>query len=131
MNSNKLKTFILVFIFMSAISTAVYCSLNRTVPIEYTGNQLVKTASSSNYLIDEEIIITGKIKEQLFNNRKYALVLEGGEEKEILCDFKIDQTDVLSHTSINQCVKIKGVYKGELSGLIILNCTLLETTCND
>lgn len=131
MNPSKLKSFILVFIVISAVITGIYCFLNTTIPVEFTATELVKTASTSNYLIDEEIIITGKIKEQLFNDKKQALVLDGGEEKEILCDFKIYQTSILSHTSINQCVKIKGVYKGELSGLILLNCKILETTCND
>lgn len=100
-------------------------------PIVLSSNDLINDTSNSNFLIDKEIIVIGVVKEKLFEHGKHALILKGNKYNEIICQFNSEKTSSLDLISNNQCVHIKGVYKGELSGLILLHCELLETTCND
>ncbi|MEO9954414.1 hypothetical protein [Nonlabens sp.] len=115
-----------VIIVMVAFIAYNYTNFNEDVVL--TSNELVDKATVHDSLIDKSIVVYGTVKEKLSANNKYALLLEGSNEKNILCQLNENQIVKTKKIEINEQVKIRGIYKGKLSDLILLNCELLDHT---
>ncbi len=71
------------------------------------------------------IEIKGKVKEISFLNNTNTVILFGNENSGIICDFNKNQTEEIKALTKNQTVIIKGICKGFLKDVILLNCLLI------
>jgi len=76
--------------------------------------------------IEKAINITGKIKDIKNENNHHTLILNTENEKtSILCKMQDDQIENINTLQIGETVTIKGIYKGYLIDMILLNCIIL------
>ena len=78
-----------------------------------------------------ELIYQGKVKEVSFLNNTNTIILLGDENSGIICDFSQNQTKEIKALTKNQTVIIKGIYKGFLKDVILLNCLLINDITNE
>lgn len=119
----KLISFTLILVMIAFIA---YNHNNTNEDVVLTSIELVDKATVHDSLIDKSIVVYGIVKEKLSTNNKHALLLEGSNEKNILCQLNENQIVKTKDIEINEQVKIRGIYKGKLSDLILLNCELLD-----
>ncbi len=120
--------FISITLIVVMVAIIAYNHNNINEDVVLMSNELVDKATVHDSLIDKSIIVYGTVKEKLSTNSKYALLLEGRNEKNILCQLNENQIVKTKKIEINDRVKIRGIYKGKLSDLILLNCELLDHT---
>jgi exoribonuclease II len=134
-----------IFIVISSsllVIFGVYCYLKITK--KATINMKVATTSYNvqtddliaNFIADEKsthkkftgkiIEIEGKIREVSFLNNTNTIILFGNKNSGIICDFGQNQTKEIKALTKNQTVTIKGIYKGFLKDVILLNCLLIN-----
>tara|TARA_R110000787_G_scaffold55942_1_gene128807 strand:+ start:10873 stop:11301 length:429 start_codon:yes stop_codon:yes gene_type:complete len=72
------------------------------------------------------IEVTGIVKEVSFLNNRNTLILQG-EDKDsgVICDMNSNQIDATLKITEGQKVTIKGIYKGFLKDVVMLNCILI------
>lgn len=110
---------------------------NVSTELNITSNKLV-----ANFMDNEEradsmfsgkiVEITGRVKEVTFLNNRNTVILYGHNSTSgIICDFGTNQLEEIKRLSKNQKVSIKGVCKGFLKDVIILNCLLMKTNLNE
>ena len=124
---------IIIFLLIGIISIVCYSTYknNNLVFDSVTTEKLLQNKHDNNIYIDKKIIVTGSIKEIMNANGKYAILLQGINGKNILCELKENQTLEIQNLETNQKIEISGVFKGELSDLILLNCELLDSERNE
>jgi hypothetical protein len=72
------------------------------------------------------IEITGIVKEVSFLNNRNTLILQGENKNSgVICDMNSTQIDATSKITKGQKVTIKGMYKGFLKDVVMLNCILI------
>ncbi|WP_298952831.1 hypothetical protein [uncultured Nonlabens sp.] len=125
---NMKVKFISITLIVVMVAIIAYNHNNINEDVVLMSNELVDKATVHDSLIDKSIIVYGTVKEKLSTNSKYALLLEGRNEKNILCQLNENQIVKTKKIEINDRVKIRGIYKGKLSDLILLNCELLDHT---
>lgn len=83
--------------------------------------------SQANHAFTDKIIeVVGKVKEVSFLNNRNTLILQGPiEDSGIICDMNSDQFSLIKKLQKGQKVKIKGICKGFLKDVIMLNCIML------
>ncbi|WP_010520849.1 OB-fold protein [Aquimarina agarivorans] len=84
-----------------------------------------KNVEKLNQFIEKPIIVSGKISEITFD-KSYAFLLTSEDNVMISCKFQTDQNHLVSNYTVGQHIKIKGIYKGSLNYLILLNCIVLK-----
>lgn len=78
-------------------------------------------------LIEKAIEIEGEIKEIVYKHNTYSLILKGNDNKSyILCEMQADQNSKVSKLKQGENVKLKGILKGFLMDIILLNCIILD-----
>lgn len=85
----------------------------------------------SNSFIDKGLEVSGTLLEINQENNKYALLIEGKNGSDILCELKEDQVSLLSTLKLNQHISIRGIYKGYLKDAILLNCELIDIAVHE
>ena len=76
--------------------------------------------------IEKAIEIEGEIKEITLRDGKYTVILKGDSKRAyILCEMQKNQSDKVLELTVGQKVRIKGVLKGFLIDVILLNCVIL------
>ena len=76
--------------------------------------------------IEKAIEIEGEIKEITHRDGKYKIILKGDSKRAyILCEMQENQSDRVLELMIGQKVRIKGILKGFLIDVILLNCVIL------
>lgn len=94
------------------------------------------------FLIDEEkadktyvnkvIEITGIVKEVSFLNNRNTLILQGDNDGPgIICDMNPGQLTAITKIRKGERVRVKGICKGFLKDVIILNCILTDQQPNE
>ena len=86
----------------------------------------------------------GEVKEQIvsvegyiydinhINNRNTILLSsELGENATVICDMQKNQRTLLTNLNKGELVTIKGIYKGSLNDVILLNCILSNEPSNE
>mgnify|MGYP000032378384 CR=1 FL=1 len=87
----------------------------------YTNNE-----ENSNDLYAGKIIeVTGNIKEISFLNERITVILNSNSETfGVICDINPNQKEKINQLQKNQKIQIKGICKGFLKDVILLNCTI-------
>lgn len=78
--------------------------------------------------IDKVIEVSGVLKKVTKLKKKYSLLINNGEDETyILCEMQLDENTKIPQLKLNQNITIKGVFKGVLLDIILLNCIIVET----
>ncbi len=76
--------------------------------------------------LNKVIEVQGTIKDINFLNDRHTIVLSNGyKDHYILCDLSIDQLELSKNLKKGQKIRVKGVCKGYLKDVILLQCILL------
>ena len=79
-----------------------------------------------NNLIDQVIIIEGILKEVHFKNDVYTLYINHDDETyHIMCELEKDESYKAEILQTGQTITIKGIVKGHLLDIILLNCVII------
>jgi len=95
-----------------------------------TANDLVATYTNdetkSNALYAGKIIeVTGTIKEITFLNNRTTIILNSTSETfGVICDINPNQKETIYQLKKHQKIKVKGICKGFLKDVILLNCSI-------
>jgi len=81
--------------------------------------------------IEHKLEVSGYLKEIIHENNNYAILLKGTKGRNVLCQMEQSEVYKLDNLKNNQKITIRGVYKGYLNDVILLNCELLETSVNE
>ena len=131
-----IKNTIVCTIFTLLICIAAFCVVMRNnepntckqkTYKRYSSNKLIHEFNnqSSKNLIEKTIEVKGTLKKIHTKNSKHTLYLSDDNNKTyILCELQGNQSHKLSHLKLGHPVKIKGVFKGHLVDLILLNCII-------
>jgi uncharacterized protein (UPF0333 family) len=107
---------------------------NEIAALSLTANDLV-----GNYTNDEEnsnklyagkiIEISGTVKEITFLNDRTTVILKSNSEQfGVICDINPNQKENINKLKQDQKITIKGICKGFLKDVILLNCTIYLPT---
>lgn len=76
--------------------------------------------------------VVGKITEVSFLNNRNTLILQGNDPNSgVICDMDPLQHAIIAKLSKGDKVRIKGVCKGFLKDVIMLNCILISNVANE
>lgn len=145
---NKKKN--IVFVVFSAICIALFLYINSKfqetsyVDIEHISTELTITSQKlvANFLKNEELAdaayagkiveISGRVKEVTFLNNRNTVILYGENTSSgIICDFGTNQSEEIKNLQKNQQILVKGICKGFLKDVVMLNCLLMKTNLNE
>jgi len=77
--------------------------------------------------IEKAIEIKGEIKKITYRNNRYSLFLKGNKNKTyVLCEMQRDQNDRILKLETGKKIKLKGILKGFLTDVILLNCVIID-----
>lgn len=94
----------------------------------FSGNE---NAAITRY-VDKIIEVEGVIKEITYLNKHYSVLLHGQNNSGyIICDMKPSNEAEVEKLKPGQKVNIKGVCKGYLKDVILLNCILVNSESNE
>jgi hypothetical protein len=99
--------------------------------VSFTTNEIIVQATSNDgaqlkQFIEKEIEIEGVIKKISKRNETFTLIL-GGDKNDnfVICEMQLGEEAKVKRLKVGQYVLIKGVYKGILKDVILLNCILV------
>ncbi|MFY9241400.1 MAG: hypothetical protein WAO74_00080 [Polaribacter sp.] len=136
------KNKIFLILFLIAIAIGAYYSFNpllssseknlenEKAELVLSSNDLVNAYSNnekkSNNLYAGKIIeVTGTIKEITFLNNRNTIILNSNLETfGVICDLHSDEIEKIKQLKPNQKIRVKGICKGFLKDVILLNCTV-------
>jgi exoribonuclease II len=142
----KKNIFLLIlgsFLFIFGIYCYLKITKKATINMEAatTSYNLHTDDLIANFIADEKgtdekfegkiIKIEGKVKEVSFLNNTNTIILFGDKNSGIICDFGKNQTKEIKALTKNQTITIKGIYKGFLKDVILLNCLLMNDKTNE
>lgn len=144
MNRNKILYIVFGLIFSVGLYVALtkYYSPPRNILNAKTEVMTTADEISLSFLNNEEVAnqqytnkvleITGIVKDITYTNSRNTIILYGNQpDSNVICDVEIHQQNEVKKRMINNTVKIKGVCKGLLKDVIILNCILINTPENE
>jgi len=100
---------------------------SKDLVYSYSLNELQSNSSFNGKIIK----VTGKVKEVSSLNKRNTVILFGKTKQSgIICDIHPSQVDKLKSIKINQEITIKGICKGFLKDVILLNC-YIDTKIDD
>lgn len=137
MNQRKL-VYLNIGIILSFIFCVFYIKYNsKTIDITQIKSNINISASdlTNSFIYNEElahktyknqaITVTGILKKITTVNHRKTLILYGyDKDTHVICDIENDE---LNKNMINTEIKIKGICKGFLKDVILLNCALINT----
>jgi hypothetical protein len=103
---------------------------NEVAELMLDSNDLIKSYAlneeKSNQLYAEKIIeVTGFIKEITFLNERNTVILNSENETfGVICDIHPNQEEKIKQLKEHQKIRLKGICKGFLKDVILLNCTI-------
>ena len=101
----------------------------RNTEKRFTINELILEHKNETFkkFIEKAIEIEGTINTITYKNNKYTLILsEKDNNTLILCEMQTDQNQKIAKLNVGGKVKIKGILKGVLMDVIVLNCIILD-----
>lgn len=132
---NKLTVFLLLlFLFVGFVvkftifKNSEKSIANQTAIATLNSDELVNSFTldekKSNALYEGKIIeVTGKIKEISFINQRITVILTSNNKTfGVICDMNPNQKEKIKKLSINQKITVKGICKGFLKDVILLDC---------
>jgi hypothetical protein len=126
--------FSLVIISLFLLYNYVNRGIEDTTKIQteetFTTNELLSKFQNKQQnlegFIEKAIEIEGEIKEIVFQDGKYSLILKGDSDiTYILCEMQSNQNDDIVKLHVGQDIKLKGILKGFLMDVILLHCVII------
>lgn len=115
------------------------CNPNRMVidtkPVKYFKVEKLidelsfeKTAFSD--FKESVVAVEGFVEDINSLNNRQTVILRGKEHMNasVICDMQKDQTVLLDSLEVGELVTIKGIFKGALKDIILLNCIIFNQT---
>ncbi len=102
---------------------------NLETEVQFSTEELIAQHQKETFktLIEKAIEVSGNLKEINFKNNVYTLYLsDSNHETYILCELQDDQADKIANLKIGENIKVKGVLKGHLLDVILLNCIIIS-----
>lgn len=93
----------------------------------------LKNEEKANQKFREKVIeVSGTIKNINLLNQNSNIILNGSHvNHNIICQIELHKKEKITKLQIGQKVNIKGICKGYLKDVILLNCTLVNSTNNE
>jgi len=101
---------------------------NKQTHTQISTNDLIfeHKNQSLDKFIEKVIEVNGTLKEIKHQNNIHTLYLtDKGNTTYILCELQDDQINKTKNLSLGKKIRIKGVLKGHLKDIILLNCIIL------
>lgn len=98
------------------------------ITLDEISKKVKDTINLKNYdqYIEQAIKINGKLKEIKKHQENYTLILSSQNNTiNIICKMQKDQIQKINELQIGKNITIKGIYKGHLIDMILLNCILI------
>lgn len=104
---------------VSNIDSATNLRVDELIKL-FQGNELQSTATYTNQVIS----VHGTIKDISFLNNRNTIILESENFKKnfVICDMSPISNKVISELTIGDTISLKGICKGYLLDVILLNC---------
>lgn len=129
------RVLLVLFVILSSLGVLTSCNANSDQIVyetnaifEFTADQLIEQhlVAKDSDIIDEVIKVEGIVKEVNALNDRYTIILKGQKNgsRYIICDMQNNQS--LKDPIDGEFVKIKGILKGSLNDVILLNCLILN-----
>lgn len=136
---NYLKIPYLLVLLVLSLVVFLFSRTNQTNAIEnqrISAPQLVHSfvtneVEASTIYKNKLIEIEGSVKNVNFLNGRITVFLNGESTSSVLCDMTKSQLKVAKKLKEDQKVKLKGLCKGFLNDVIMLNCTLINLNINE
>lgn len=128
---------LIVLASISIIFSLISCNdtsdqmVNDTEPVKHF--QVDELGFNESSFKESVIAVKGFVEDINYLNNRLTVVLSGEEPFNIsvICDMQKDQTDILQKLELGEEVTIKGILKGSLKDIILLNCIIYNQTTND
>lgn len=90
-------------------------------------------SSNDSHLINDVIAVDGFVAEVNYLNDRATVLLRGSAEEKIsvICDMQENQKEQLALLEVGQPITIKGILKGSLNDVILLNCMISNSPNHD
>ena len=133
-----------IYLIISIIIFLIITSIKKIVDEEYffdtskvktqeslTAKELLFKVNNDqnqlNDMIEKAIEIKGEIKEITNRDHIYTIILkEDSKETLILCEMQKNQNTKVLELKVGKHIKIKGILKGFLMDVILLQCIIIE-----
>ncbi len=96
----------------------------------YTVEQLISESSASKTIDGEPVIaVKGTVHEINNVNDRYTILLKGNAvgETYVICDMNTNQINTTKAVKSGDSILVKGLLKGILKDVIMLNCVVIKT----
>ena len=103
---------------------------NEIAALSLHANELLQNYSANEEKSDslytgKVIEITGTIKEITFLNKRNTVILNSNFETfGVICDINPNQKEKINQLKTHQKIRVKGICKGFLKDVILLNCSI-------
>lgn len=127
---NKLYSVIgiVLMICLNSCDDASDTIVNRANPNkQFNVEELIQALNIDTLNFTENVVLVeGSIKEINYLNNRNTIILMGdaNSDTSIICDMQKDQARLLDSLKTGQVISIKGILKGTLKDVILLNCKI-------
>ncbi|MDC8005879.1 hypothetical protein POV27_17630 [Aureisphaera galaxeae] len=90
-------------------------------------------SDNSSHLIGDVIAISGFVEEVNYLNNRTTIIVKGNStgKKSVICDMQKSQRALIDSLKVGQAITVKGILKGFLHDVILLNCIISYPTNHD
>ena len=127
-----------LFYFYIGVYNTPHVDITHVKPeIEISSDKLLALFQSDESLanatyVEKTIEVEGVIKEITKNNNRYSVLLQSkNDSSHVICEMVRFKTRELKKLKPGQTVRIKGICKGFLMDVILLNCMLVKEETNE
>ena len=132
---NKRTIYTIGCLILITIFTISWLKINKRVTptqklkeVATLNTEIVANMQNSNFLslekyIEKPLVLKGNIQ-QISYDKSYNLMILNKDSIWISCEFQKDQNEILKQYTKGDHIKIKGIYKGALNYLVLLNCII-------
>lgn len=120
------------YVYIECYNTSHIDIINASTEISTDSQKLtasfISNENDANLIYKDKIVeVVGVVKEVTFLNNRNTIVLEGeNKNSSVLCDMQSDQLRMVKNLKKGQKIELKGVCKGFLKDVILLNCMLIN-----
>lgn len=105
-----------------------FVSENQRTSAAQLVNSFIANEAMANSIYKSKLIeIEGIVKKVSFLNGRATVFLSANNISSVLCDMEASQLKAVQKLQKDQKVKLKGLCKGFLNDVIVLNCTLINS----
>ena len=103
----------------------------------YWEGTLEKTQRNLNFnednLIENVVLVEGVIQDINSLNNRTTIILKGKKDtdKLVICDMQKNQKIAINNLNLGDEITIKGIFKGTLNDVILLNCIIPQPKTNE